>query len=221
MILVNIGSDIRSEVSTRLAIMGLREMKAARSRQTMMDVALELFLRDGFDETTMEQIAERAEVGTTTLYRYFPSKDQLLLDPLVEALDPSPYLRARPTDERLEISLGEALIAAAAAFDDAGTYIAEMRRLVDAAAVPRAKLWDRLRTLREDLENVIAERMGRHPDDLSVRATAGLMLDLFHLLDRGTDDGRTRREVMIDLLRDLPTSTILIPRPLEHDGTDS
>ena len=201
--------------------MGLREMKAARSRQTMMGVALELFLRDGFDETTMEQIAERAEVGTTTLYRYFPSKDQLLLDPLVEALDPSPYLRARPTDERLEISLGEALIAAAAAFDDAGTYIAEMRRLVDAAAVPRAKLWDRLRTLREDLEKVIAERMGRDADDLSVRATAGLMLDLFHLLDRGTDDDRTRREVMIDLLRDLPTSTIVVPRPLEHDGTDA
>jgi AcrR family transcriptional regulator len=201
--------------------MGLREMKAARSRQTMMDVALELFLRDGFDETTMEQIAERAEVGTTTLYRYFPTKDQLLLDPLVEALDPSPHLRARPTDEPLEISLGEALIAAAAAFDDAGTFIAEMRRLVDAAAVPRAKLWDRLRTLREDLENVIAERMGRDADDLSVRATAGLMLDLFHLLDRGTEDDRTRREVMIDLLRDLPTSTILIPRPLEHDGTDS
>ena len=101
--------------------MGLRERKAARSRQTMTDVALELFLRDGFEETTMEQIAERAEVGTTTLYRYFPTKDQLLLDPLVEAIDPAPYLRARPADERLEISLGEALLAAAAAFDDAGT----------------------------------------------------------------------------------------------------
>ena len=90
--------------------------KAARTRQTMAAVALELFLRNGFDETTMEQIAERAEVGTTTLYRYFPTKDQLLLDPLVEAIDPAPYLRARPTDERLEISLGEALLAAAAAF---------------------------------------------------------------------------------------------------------
>ena len=168
--------------------MGLREMKAARSRQTMTDVALELFLRDGFEETTMEQIAERAEVGTTTLYRYFPTKDQLLLDPLVEAIDPTPYLRARPTDERLEISLGEALLAAAASFDDAGSRISEMRRLVDAAAVPRAKLWDRFRTLREELENVIADRMGRDAGDLSVRATAGLMLDLFHLVDRGTDD---------------------------------
>ena len=153
--------------------MGLRERKAARSRQTMMDVALELFLRDGFEETTMEQIAERAEVGTTTLYRYFPTKDQLLLDPLVEAIDPAPYLRARPADERLEISLGEALLAAAAAFDDAGSRISEMRRLVDAAAVPRAKLWDRFRTLREDLEKVIADRMGRDADDLSVRVDGG------------------------------------------------
>jgi AcrR family transcriptional regulator len=201
--------------------MGLRELKATRTRQRMTDVALELFLRDGFDETTMEQIAERAEVGTTTLYRYFPTKDQLLLDPLVEAIDPAPYLRARPTDELLEISLGEALLAAAAAFDDAGSRIAEMRRLVDAAAVPRAKLWDRFRTLREDLENVIADRMGRDAGDLSVRATAGLMLDLFHMLDRGTDGERTRREVMADLLRDLPTSTIVVPRPLERDGTDA
>ena len=199
--------------------MGLRELKAARSRQTMTDVALELFLRDGFEETTMEQIAERAEVGTTTLYRYFPTKDQLLLDPLVEAIDPAPYLRARPSDEPLEISLGEALLAAAAAFDDAGSRIAEMRRLVDAAAAPRAKLWDRFRTLREDLETVIAERMGRDAGDLSVRTTAGLMLDLFHLLDRTTDDGRTRREVMVALLRDLPTSTLVVPRPLEHAGT--
>lgn len=201
--------------------MGLRELKATRTRQRMTDVALELFLRDGFDETTMEQIAERAEVGTTTLYRYFPTKDQLLLDPLVEAIDPAPYLRARPTDELLEISLGEALLAAAAAFDDAGSRIAEMRRLVDAAAVPRAKLWDRFRTLREDLENVIADRMGRDAGDLSVRATAGLMLDLFHMLDRGTGGERTRREVMADLLRDLPTSSIVVPRPLERDDTDA
>ena len=87
------------------------------------------------------------------------------------------------------------MLAAAAAFDEAGSRIAEMRRLVDAAAVPRAKLWDRVRTLREDLEQAIADRMGRDASDLAVRVTAGLVLDLFHLLDRGTHDERTRREV--------------------------
>lgn len=191
--------------------MGLRELKATRTRQRMTDVALELFLRDGFDETTMEQIAEAAEVGTTTLYRYFPTKDQLLLDPLVEAIDLAPHLRDRPRDEPLAESLAAALLSAAAAFDGAGTRLTQMRRLVDTAPVARARLWDRVRTLREDLEVVIADRWGRSPTALSVRATAGLTLDLFHVVDRDTDDTRTRAEVMAGLLSELPSSAIVVP----------
>ncbi len=191
--------------------MGLRELKATRTRQRMTDVALELFLRDGFDETTMEQIAERAEVGTTTLYRYFPTKDQLLLDPLVEAIDLAPHLRSRPADEPLAQSLAAALLAAAAAFDGAGPRIAEMRRLVDTAPVARARLWDRVRTLREDLETAIAERMDRSPDELAVRVTAGLTLDLFHLVDRDPDDTRTREQTLAGLLSELPASTLVLP----------
>lgn len=191
--------------------MGLRELKATRTRQRMTDVALDLFLRDGFDETTMEQIAEAAEVGTTTLYRYFPTKDQLLLDPLVEAIDLAPHLRDRPRDEPLAESLAAALLSAAAAFDGAGTRLTQMRRLVDTAPVARARLWDRVRTLREDLEVVIADRWGRSPTALSVRATAGLTLDLFHVVDRDTDDTRTRAEVMAGLLGELPSSAIVVP----------
>jgi AcrR family transcriptional regulator len=192
--------------------MGLRELKAARTRQRMTDVALELFLRNGFDETTMEQIAERAEVGTTTLYRYFPTKDQLLLDPLVEAIDLAPHLRGRPVDEPLAESLAAAMLSAAAAFDGAGTRIAEIRRLVDTAPVARARLWDRVRTLREGLEAVVADRMDRSPDELSVRATAGLVLDLFHLVDRDPDDHRTREQTLAGLLSELPSSTLVVPR---------
>jgi AcrR family transcriptional regulator len=192
--------------------MGLRELKAARTRQRMTDVALELFLRNGFDETTMEQIAERAEVGTTTLYRYFPTKDQLLLDPLVEAIDLAPHLRSRPVDEPLPESLAAAMVSAAAAFDGAGPRIAEIRRLVDTAPVARARLWDRVRTLREGLEAVIADRMDRSPDELSVRATAGLVLDLFHLVDRDPDDHRTREQTLAGLLSELPSSTLVVPR---------
>lgn len=191
--------------------MGLRELKAIRTRQRMTEVARELFLRDGFDETTMEQIAEAAEVGTTTLYRYFPTKDQLLLDPLVEAIDLAPHLRDRPRDEPLAESLAAALLSAAAAFDGAGPRLVEMRRLVDTAPVARARLWDRVRTLREDLEAVIAERMGQSPATLAVRATAGLTLDLFHLVDRDTDETHTRAEVMASVLRELPASSLVVP----------
>jgi AcrR family transcriptional regulator len=194
--------------------MGLREMKAARSRQQMADVAIDLFLRDGYDETTMEQIAEQAEVGTTTLYRYYPTKDQLLLDPLIEAIDPTPHLRARPAQEPLDVALGEAMLAAASAFDGADDRIVELRRLVDATAVVRAKLWDRYQTVRQELEAVIADRAGSAPTDLSVRASAGLVLAVMELVDRARlqgSDPRTHREVVSELLDELSRTEIVVP----------
>lgn len=191
--------------------MGLRELKAARTRQTLTDVALDLFLRHGYDQTTMEQVAEHADVGTTTLYRYFPTKDQLLLDPLVEAIDPTPHLRDRPFDEAVATTLGAALLSVADTLDESDARISQIRRLVDAAPSVRAKLWDRFRTLRDDLELVVAERMGLPATDLSVRATAGLTLDVFQMIDRRAGDPRTHREIVLELLGALPHSTIVFP----------
>ncbi|MBA8796247.1 AcrR family transcriptional regulator [Friedmanniella endophytica] len=195
--------------------MGLRERKAARNRQRMTEVALALFLEHGYDETTMEQIAEAAEVGTSTLYRYFPTKDQLLLDPLVEAMDPTPRLRERPADEPLGEALGAALLAAAEAM--AGDpRIADVRRLVDAAPVPRARLWDRMRTLRDDFEQAVGERAGRPADDLTVRMTAGAALDVFHLLDRARHDARADARdpvaALTAVLEALPGTRLELPR---------
>ena len=62
--------------------MGLRERNAAHTRELILDTALPLFLEQGYEATTMEEIAERAGIGTSTLYRYFPSKDLLVLEPL-------------------------------------------------------------------------------------------------------------------------------------------
>lgn len=187
-------------------------MKAARTRRQMADAAFELFRRDGYDETTMEQIAERAEVGTTTLYRYFPTKDQLLLDPLLEAIDPVPHLRARPEDEPLAEAMGAALVASANAFDGADERIVELRRLVDHAASVRAKLWDRYQALRDDLELAIAHRMRRPSSDVAVRVTAGLMLDIFQMADREDRGSRSRVEIVTAVLDELPRIELIVPR---------
>jgi AcrR family transcriptional regulator len=192
--------------------MGLREMKAERTRQQMEDAALELFLSEGYDQTTMEQIAERAEVGTTTLYRYFPTKDQLLLDPLVEAIDPARHLRTRPADEPLDIALGAALLASAAAFDGDDNHIADLRRLVDAAPTARAKLWDRYLALRDELELIIGSRLGRSSSDPVVRLTAGFTLDVFQMADRRGDDSRSHLEIITELLGGLGRLEVIVPR---------
>ena len=58
---------------------GLRERKKERTRQGILAAAHELFLSKSYEETTMEEIAERAEQAVGTLYNYFTSKGALLL----------------------------------------------------------------------------------------------------------------------------------------------
>ncbi len=58
---------------------GLRERKQARVRAELIEAAMRLFLRQGFDETTVDQIAEAAEVSRRTLFRYFQTKGDILM----------------------------------------------------------------------------------------------------------------------------------------------
>ena len=58
--------------------MSLRERKRERTRQALVDAALELFERNGYEATTVAEIAARAEVGTRTFFNYFPTKEDLL-----------------------------------------------------------------------------------------------------------------------------------------------
>ncbi|MDR6972897.1 helix-turn-helix domain-containing protein [Leifsonia shinshuensis] len=194
--------------------MGLREKKAARMREHMVDVAIDLFLRDGYDETTMEQIAERAEVGTTTLYRYFPSKDLLLLDRLTATFSFGAYLRARPEREPLGSAMAEALRAMAAETDNPKNRVAQLRRVVDDIPAVRAKVWVIFLEAREDLEEAIAQRMGLQVSDLSVRTTAGMMMDILQLVDdtrKRADPPKHSVDILDHILRELPHAHTVLP----------
>jgi AcrR family transcriptional regulator len=61
---------------------GLRERKKGRTRELIADTALRLFIERGFDEVTVTEIAEAAEVDAKTVYNHFPSKPELVFQRL-------------------------------------------------------------------------------------------------------------------------------------------
>ncbi len=65
----------------------LRERKARRTRDAIVAAAIALFDERGYDETSVVQIAERAEVGTRTFFRYFADKEEVLFGEDDELLD--------------------------------------------------------------------------------------------------------------------------------------
>lgn len=59
--------------------MKVSKEKRAETRRTLVRTAAELFVNQGFDATTMKQIARAAGIGDATVYKYFPNKDKLVL----------------------------------------------------------------------------------------------------------------------------------------------
>ena len=90
---------------------GLRERKKQQTRATIQREGLRLIAERGYDATTCEQIAAAAEVSTATLFRYFPTKEDIVLqdgyDPVIAAA-----VVARPAQEA-------PLVAVRRGFDDA------------------------------------------------------------------------------------------------------
>ncbi|QLE74130.1 TetR family transcriptional regulator [Streptomyces rectiverticillatus] len=63
---------------------GLRERKKQRTRQTLSETAIALFLERGFDQVSVAEVAAAAEVSKPTLFRYFPAKEDLALDRIAD-----------------------------------------------------------------------------------------------------------------------------------------
>jgi MFS transporter, DHA2 family, multidrug resistance protein len=155
---------------------GLRERKKARTRATIQACALRLFREQGYDATTIEQIIDAADVSETTFFRYFPAKEDLVLeddyDPrLIEAFQAQPP----------QVPPVEALRAAfAAVFGGmSGLERAEQReRIALTLTVPRlrAAMLDQVSQAMQLLGGAMAERAGRRADDFAVRTVTGAIV---------------------------------------------
>jgi AcrR family transcriptional regulator len=155
---------------------GLRETKAEKTRQRIVSEALRLFKRDGYEQTTMEAIAEAAEIAPRTLYRYFASKDLILLGPLTGNHDFSAAFSRHAVDHPVEEALAEAILEWAEWQDANAEQILLVLSLIDQAPIPRARLWDVVYQQEQSLNSRLAEKLHLPENDLKVVLSTRLVL---------------------------------------------
>lgn len=152
--------------------LGLRERKKIKTRMAIRAATYELIENQGYDATTIEQIAERAEVSQSTVFRYFPTKEDIVLtDEYDSVLEEE--LRARPADEPWLDSLRYILKRAVGISSIEEPEVTRLRsRLMLEVPAVRSRMIESMSETGRLLCRVIAERAGRDPADLEVRVYA-------------------------------------------------
>jgi AcrR family transcriptional regulator len=148
---------------------GLRERKKIKTRRAIRTATYALIEEQGYDATTIEQIADRAEVSPSTVSRYFPAKEDIVVTdewgPVMTA-----ELRARPQEESWADTLRHVMRTAldlSLAEEPAVTRL-RTRLGVEVPAV-RARMLENAAATGRLLRDALAARSGLDPDSLELR----------------------------------------------------
>src|SRR5579859_7958407 len=155
---------------------GLRERKKARTRASLREHALRLFREQGYQATTVEQIAAAAEVSPSTFFRYFPTKEDLVLQDDFDIIAIEKF-EAQPADIHPVAALRAAVREALA--DASPEQLAEFRelnRLTVSVPELRSRALDSFVDSVAMIADVVAKRAGRDPTDFAIRTLAGAVV---------------------------------------------
>ena len=152
---------------------GLRERKKAKTRASIREHALRLFREQGYAATRVEQIAEAAEVSPATFYRYFPTKEDVVLQDDMDVLTLE-ALEEQPPGLSPLAAVRAAIAAARAGFTaEERERFRQTTELTMAVPEIRARALDEFARTIDVTAAVLARRVGRKADDAAVRALAG------------------------------------------------
>jgi AcrR family transcriptional regulator len=164
---------------------GIRERKKVRTREALVEAATELCLRQGFDNTTVEQIAAAADVSTRTFSRYFASKGAVVAA-MADEMDG--YIAAALREQPTGITEYEALLGAHLAVfrPDADHLTPGFRRMAAIIAIvngsdsAKASAFTHQQGISENAATtVMGRRMGLAHDDPAVRVVSDTWTVLF------------------------------------------
>ncbi len=138
---------------------GRRDRKKAQVRQRISDTATALFLRAGFDQVSVSEIAEAADVARPTVFAHFPRKEDLFFDRYPEVADQlTQAIRERPAGTSAVSALRDTLVTVAQAGQAPYGMNADMIPWWRTIAASRA-LQARARELADQLAAELAQAM--------------------------------------------------------------
>src|SRR5258708_3211555 len=170
-------------------VKGLRERKKAKTRAAIQRHALRLFHEQAYQATTVEQIAEAVEISPSTFFRYFPTKEDVVLydnfDPLLFAAFEAQPAELSPI-QAMRRALHQVFVSVPAAEAEQQW---ERGRLILAVPELRMRMLDQLAEAVQLSAEMIAKRVGRRADEFAVRTYAGAMIGaLLSALLTGAND---------------------------------
>jgi AcrR family transcriptional regulator len=158
----------------------MTEALSERRRRLLRDeigrVALRLFAEHGFDNVTVDDIAAAAGTSPRTFFRYFATKDEIVLDyertlqeRLVEAL------KSRPSKEGPVEALREAYMQTSHVEPADRGHVLQLGRVLDGAPALRAQVNGERIAEYPGLAQQLAERLGTNASDPRIRVTIASM----------------------------------------------
>jgi AcrR family transcriptional regulator len=153
---------------------GLRERKKQRTHDDLQRIATRLFAERGYHDVTIEEIAAEADVSHRTFYRYFGSKEDLVLGSVADLLEAmEAALAARPRDESVMDSIRAATVSLASEFTGDAADDRTRIDIVQAAPELQQRSIERQPLMEAVLVPFVAERLGLDPEtDLAPRVIA-------------------------------------------------
>jgi AcrR family transcriptional regulator len=200
----------------------LRERKKLRTRRALADAALRLFTEKGFDATTLEEVAEEAEVSKSTFFRFFPAKEAAAVEAETELW--TAYLDALARRDLSGPVLGElhqTLAAAVSGLDaDWDERFVATRLLVARESALLKYVEHNRAVVRNQVVASLASKLGLDAEDLRLPVLAELATTAFTLAARPWvyQDGRGGRKALLERHRDAVKA---IPASLALEAAES
>jgi AcrR family transcriptional regulator len=143
--------------------LGLRERKKQRTREALINAAQELFCANGFEATTIDQIAGSVEVSSRTFFRYFTSKEDVALalaDEQITAVLTA--FAAQPADVAVLTAMRTAAVDVMRAFET-DTRFHSLQDVISANPALLAARIERATARLDEVASLIGTRMGVDP----------------------------------------------------------